>query len=125
MLTLTPPLRPSQPRLPAGRSLPVVPPPPPPPADATVLAVYLLENGDLLIEFDMPVIIDHDHPPATWTFGGATLAAGGSDSGSSSELVPLGAVYVGDTAVIGSGDPAARTPEGGYVYGATMGVSAL
>ena len=127
MLTLTPPLRPSTPRPPDDRSaaaVPPPPPPPPPPVNASVTAVFLTAGGDLILMFDGPVIIDHGSPPATWTFGGVGLTAGGMDFASASELVPNGTVNVGDSAVLGDADPAARTPEGGFVNGGMFGVSA-
>ncbi len=105
---------------------PSTPPPDPPPApeNANVLNVILSAGGDILIVFDRPVNVDAGSPPTTWTFDGVSLIAGGFSSGTAAEVVPGGGVSVGDTAVIGGGDPAARTPLGGYVNGITMGVSA-
>ena len=124
MLALPPPLPQLRRSLP-GLSVYENPlPPPPPPVDAGITAVFLSAGGDLLIMFDGPVIIDHGSPPSTWTFGGVGLMAGGVDFVAATEVVPNGVVNVGDTAVIGGGDPAARTPSGGFVIGGTFGVSA-
>ena len=116
------------PRVPRHRAARVAaptppPPPPPPPVNANVTAVFLTAGGDLILMFDGPVLIDHGSPPTTWTFGGVGLSGGGSDYAAAAELVPAGTVYTGDSAVIGADDPAARTPEGGYVNGGTFGVS--
>ena len=100
------------------------PAPVPPPINASVMAILLTAGGDLLLMFDRPVIVDHANPPATWTFGAGGLQAGGMDFTSATEVVPSGVVNIGDTATIGDGDPAARTPDGGYVSGVSMGVSA-
>lgn len=100
-----------------------VPGPPPAPVDANVTQIILSAGGDILLFFDRVVNIDLGSPPASWTFNGVSLNAGGFNGGTAVEVVPAGTVVVGDTAVIGGGDPAARTPEGGYVIGVTMGVS--
>ena len=100
------------------------PAPVPPPVNANVIAIILTAGGDVLLMFDRPVNVDHANPPATWTFGGSGLQAGGVDFTSATEVVPNGTVSVGDTATIGDSDPAARTPEGGYVNGMSGGVSA-
>ena len=105
---------------------PSTPPPDPAPApeNANVLNVILSAGGDILIVFDRPVNVDTGNPPTTWTFNGIPLIAGGFSSGTAAEVVPGGVVGVGDTAVIGGDDPAARTPLGGYVNGLSTGVSA-
>ena len=100
------------------------PTPLPPPVNANVIAVILTAGGDVLLMFDRPVNVDHANPPATWTFGASGLQAGGMDFTSATEVVPSGTVSVGDTATIGDSDPAARTPDGGYVNGISTGISA-
>ncbi len=118
--------RPSATENPAWQVPPTPPPgPPPPPVDANVVGIILTAGGSLVILFDAVVVIDAGSPPTTWQFGGASaLLPGGSSIGTASVVVPDGTVYVGDTAIIGGGDPAARTPEGGYVNGIVTGVSA-
>ena len=101
-----------------------VPGPPPAPVNANVTQIILSAGGDILLFFDRAVNIDLGSPPTSWMFNGTSPIAGGFNAGNAAEVVPGGAVGVGDTAVIGDGDPGARTPEGGYVNGATMGVSA-
>ena len=86
--------------------------------------IILTAGGDILMLFDIPVIVDAVNPPSTWTFGAIPLQSGGFSVGSAAEVVPNGSVLVGDTAVIGDSDPAARTVSGGYVNGISMGVSA-
>ena len=100
------------------------PAPVPPPVNANVIAIILTAGGDLLLMFDRPVNVDHANPPATWMFGTSGLQAGGMDFTSATEVVPSGVVSVGDTATIGDSDPAARTPDGGFVNGGSFGVSA-
>ena len=124
MLALPPPLPQLRRSLP-GLSVYENPlPPPPTPVNANITAVFLTAGGDLVIMFDGPVSIDHGSPPTTWTFGGMGLVPGGVDFVAATEVVPNGTVNVGDTAVIADGDPAARTPSGGFVNGGTFGVSA-
>ena len=100
-----------------------VPDPPPPPPNANVTNIILTAGGGVILFFDLPVIIDLGNPPATWTFGAAGLQPGGVNFNCASEVIPNNTVLVGDTAVIGDADPAARTPDGGYVNGTSMGVA--
>ena len=101
-----------------------LPDPPPPPTNANVTNIILTAGGGIILLFDQPVNVDLANPPLTWMFGSAGLQAGGFNFNNGAEVVPNGTVVVGDTAVIGDADPAARTPEGGFVSGTTMGVSA-
>ena len=103
---------------------PEAPAPPPPPTNANVLAVILAAGGTVVILFDFPVNIDQGAPPLSWTVGGNNFTPGGTGYFASASMLMANPPSVGDTVVIGGGDPAARTPEGGYVNGTTMGLSA-
>ena len=100
------------------------PPVPPAPVNANVTNVILTAGGGVLVLFDRQVNIDPANPPLTWTFSSAGLQAGGANFNWVVEVIPNGSVVVGDTMYIGDADPGARTPEGGFVNGTTLGVSA-
>ena len=102
--------------------LPGPPDPPPTPVNANVTNIFLTAGGAVMLLFDIPVIVDPSNPPTTWTFGSAGLQTGGYSAGTAVEVYPNGTVLVGDAAIIGDADPAARTPEGGYVNGISMGI---
>ena len=99
-------------------------PTPPVPVNANVTNVILTAGGGVLVLFDQQVNIDPANPPLTWTINGAGLQAGGANFNYAVEVNPGGSVAVGDPMVIGDSDPGARTPEGGFVNGTTIGVSA-
>ena len=98
-----------------------------PPVDVNVTRVLVLASGAILVMFDGPVIIDMDHPPTTWTFNGIVgiVPGAGLNFGDSAYFVPTGPVNPGDPAVFGADDPAARTPDGGFVNGGTVAVADL
>ena len=73
MLTLPPAKHPNKRPEVRAAVLPPPPPPPPPPLNANVLAVTLLEGGNVRMEFDLAVNVDPAAPPATWVFGTTTI----------------------------------------------------
>jgi hypothetical protein len=89
-----------------------------------VTRVFLSFEGGIVILFDTPVVVDQANPPTTWAFNGFTYLQpdGGFNFPYGAYLVLNGVVSPGNAVVIGADDPAARTPDGGYVNGGTFTV---
>jgi hypothetical protein len=96
----------------------------PPVVNANVIEVFVLASGAMMIVFDRTVIVDMAAPPTTWSVnGGTSIQPGGFNYGTCCYLIYNGSAGPGDPVVIAANDPAARTPEGGYVNGAALAVS--
>ena len=95
-----------------------------PPANANITRVFLSLDGAVLIAFDRAVIVDQASPPTTWSVNGLTSfqPGGGFNMLGVTYLILNGFANPGNPVVIGANDPAARTPEGGYVNGGTFTV---
>jgi hypothetical protein len=92
--------------------------------NANVIEAFVLASGAMMIVFDRNVTVDMAAPPTTWAINGsASIQPGGFNYGTSCYLIFNGSAGPGDPVVIGAADPAARTPEGGYVNGAVTAVS--
>ena len=94
--------------------------PPPPPVNANVVRIFLSFDGGVVMLFDRPVIVDEINPPTTWSFHGTTWIQAGGFHSSLADIAFFylnGPVNPGDPVVIAADDPAARTPDGGYVNG--------
>ena len=62
-------------------------------------------------------------PPTTWSFHGITsIQPGCINYGTSTYLIVNGFVNPGNPVIIAADDPAARTPDGGYVNAASLTV---
>ena len=97
------------------------------PTNVNLLQVNLFASGALLLMFDGIVTVDVDNPPTTWSFNGNTSIQAGYtiNYGTSVYLLLNGSVDFGQPVVFAADDPAARTPDGGYVNAASMVVSDL
>jgi hypothetical protein len=94
--------------------------------NANIIKVFLSWDGAVVALFDRPVVVDTDAPPTTWHFGSSfSLQPGGFNFTNGLYIIPNGAVNPGDAVVIGPDDPAARTPDGGYVNGLTTTIQDL
>ena len=91
-------------------------PAPPPLANVTSVVRGV---SQATVNFDSPVQAIPGSPPMTWTFGATPRTVLGIVSATPTQLVFAlsGTITVGDPYVIQAGDPAVRTPAGGYVAG--------
>ena len=97
-----------------------------PPANANLLRVFETVDGGLLLMFDRVVTVDPDNPPTTWAFNHvASIQPGCVNYGASVYLISNGTVDPGNAVVLAANDPAARTPDGGYVNAGMLVVSDL
>ena len=87
-----------------------------PPPNANVVSA-LHGTSAVTVTFDSPVQISAGNLPTLWTFGATPRAITGITSATNTVYVFAldGTVAAADPYVIGAGDPAARTPTGGYV----------
>ena len=94
--------------------------------NANITRIGLTYENALLIWFDRAVIVDTLNPPTTWVFnGGTSIQPYGFNFPQGTYFFLNSPVSPGDAVVISADDPAARTPQGGYVNGGAFTVEDL
>lgn len=90
---------------------------PPPPALASVTSVTASAGSQVTIVFGSPVQIAANNLPATWVFGTSnrTITALVSATATTYVFTVSGSVATGQVYSMPAFDPAARTPQGGFV----------